>query len=122
MVFAGDELGFEGVDGEDSRRTMPWQDRDAFGTPTRDVYATLSAVRRQHPALRRGSLRWAHVSTDSVAFLREHPDGSVLVCVSRAGANLLDPHDVPLGELALGRQLFSVGAADEPRATIWTVS
>ncbi|MEP6813987.1 MAG: alpha-amylase family glycosyl hydrolase, partial [Marmoricola sp.] len=24
MVFAGDELGLEGVDGEDSRRTMPW--------------------------------------------------------------------------------------------------
>ena len=30
MVFAGDELGLEGAWGEDARRTMPWDDRDAW--------------------------------------------------------------------------------------------
>ncbi|MEP6816830.1 MAG: alpha-amylase family glycosyl hydrolase, partial [Marmoricola sp.] len=34
MVFAGDELGFEGTDGEDSRRTMPWDDQAAFTNRT----------------------------------------------------------------------------------------
>lgn len=120
MVFAGDELGLEGVDGEDSRRTMPWHDPAAFSTATRDVYASLAAVRREHPALRRGSLRWAHVGTDSVAYLREHPDGSVLVCVSRDGADPLDPRDVPLGGLRLGDELLTVGD-DGPRASVWTV-
>ncbi len=122
MVFAGDELGLQGVDGEDSRRTMPWHDPDAFTTLTSDVYAALAAVRTAQPALRHGSLRWTLVSADSVAFLREHPDGSVLVCVSRDGADVLEPEDVPLGHLRLGEQLFSVGAGDEPCARIWTVS
>ncbi len=118
MVFAGDELGLEGVDGEDSRRTMPWADPDAFATPTRDLYAALAAVRRDHPALRRGSLRWAHVDADSVAYLREHPDGSVLVCVSRDGPRPLDPAALPLD---LGDRLLAVGDDNGPRATIWRV-
>lgn len=122
MVFAGDELGLEGVNGEDSRRTMPWHDPSAFTTPTREVYAALAGIRSRHPALRRGSLRWAHVSADSVAFLREHPDGSVLVCVSRDGSRPLDPGEVPLDGPGLDELLFSVGEGDEPRATIWSVS
>ncbi len=121
MIFAGDELGLEGVNGEDSRRTMPWHDPAAFTTTTRDVYAALAAVRREQPALRRGSLRWAWVDTDSVAYLREHPDGSVLVCVSRDGSRPLDVTRVPLGSLRLGEQLFSVGGDTEPRAAVWTV-
>ncbi|MFL6171980.1 MAG: glycoside hydrolase family 13 protein, partial [Marmoricola sp.] len=72
MVFAGDELGLEGVDGEDSRRTMPWDDPTAFSTRTSTVYAALAKLRTDHVALRRGSLRWVHVGADEVAFLREH--------------------------------------------------
>ncbi len=118
MVFAGDELGLEGVDGEDSRRTMPWDDPAALDTPTRDLYAALAAVRRAHRALRRGSLRWARVEADSVAYLREHPDGSVLVCVSRDGRSPLDPTTLSVD---LGTQLLAVGADGGPQATIWQV-
>ena len=115
MVFAGDELGLEGVDGEDSRRTMPWQAREHWDTATMDLYAALARLRRDHVALRRGGLRWVRVAADDLAFLREHPGGSVLVQVSRTG----DPApDIPGVES--GEPLLTVGA-DGPRATIWQV-
>ena len=105
MVFAGDELGLEGTDGEDSRRTMPWDDLPAGLTETYRHYADL---RRAHVALRRGSLRWVHVGDDLLVYLREHPDGDVMVTLSRGGSPALelpDPYpDVP--------------AYDEPTATV----
>ena len=84
MLFAGDELGLEGVNGEDSRRPMPWADEHRWDIATLDTYAELSRVRRSHAALRRGGQRWAYVDDDTIAFVREHLDGSVLVVARRA--------------------------------------
>jgi alpha-glucosidase len=78
MVFAGDELGLTGVNGEDSRRPMPW------GSPTLGYYRDLLALRRASEALRRGGLRWAHVDADCLAYLRESPDERLLVFARRA--------------------------------------
>ncbi len=84
MVFAGDEIGLEGVLGEDSRRPMPWSERDTWDHETLGFYGALARLRREHVALRRGGLRWAYVDDDSLVFLREHPEGTVLVCARRA--------------------------------------
>ena len=73
MVFAGDEIGLEGVNGEDARRPMPWHRPEAWDHETLATYVALAAARRDHVALRRGGLRWAHVGDDTLAFLREHP-------------------------------------------------
>lgn len=81
MVFAGDELGLEGVNGEDARRPMPW---DSPAGPTLEVYAALARLRREHVGLRRGGLRWVHVDDDQLVFLREHPEESLLVAARRA--------------------------------------
>ncbi len=117
MVFAGDELGLEGVDGEDSRRTMPWDNPVALKTRTREVYAELAALRREHVALRRGSLRWVHVEADQVAFLREHQDETLLVSLSRNGAERSE-----LDGLSRGAELFAVGESGiAPRARVWLV-
>ncbi|HET9501068.1 MAG TPA: glycoside hydrolase family 13 protein [Marmoricola sp.] len=85
MVFAGDELGLEGTDGEDSRRTMPWAERAHWDTRTMAVYRRLADLRAGHPALRRGGLRWLRIEDDEVLFVREHPAGDVLVSVHRSG-------------------------------------
>lgn len=96
VVFAGDEVGLTGTNGEHARATMPWADRDrAAGGPaggsggrwdaaTLEVYRSLAAVRRASGALRDGGLRWAVVADDAVAFLRETPDERVLVVLARA--------------------------------------
>jgi alpha-glucosidase len=130
MVFAGDEIGLEGVTGEDARRTMPWHRRDEWDTRTLETYAALAALRRGHVALRRGGLRWAHTDADTIAFLREHPDGNVLVVARRSAG---DAFELPLGS---GRHLFgsepggmeldslnddrvTVPASDGPRLDVW---
>ena len=86
MIFAGDEIGLEGVNGEDSRRTMPWEHPEAWDTTTMTAYADLARLRHDHIALREGGLRWAYADADSIGFLREHPDETVLVTASRTGA------------------------------------
>ena len=100
MLFAGDEIGLEGVNGEDSRRTMPWDRPEQWDRTTLATYADLARLRRAHVALRRGGLRWAHVDADTIAFVREHPAGSVLVVARRAAGAAFD---LPL---AAARHLF----------------
>src|SRR3546814_8254208 len=99
MIFAGDEIGLEVVLGEDSRRPMPWSEAATWDTATLDFYGALAALRREHPALRDGSLRWAHVSDDALAFVREHPSGDVLVAVRRGAGPRSEEHTSELQSL-----------------------
>ena len=96
MVFAGDEIGATGRWGEDSRTPFPWNDPDAWDLPTLDAYRALLGVRRSSPALATGGLRWLHVGTDALAFVREHPDESVLVVAARHQAESIR---IPLSDL-----------------------
>jgi len=117
MVFAGDEIGLEGVNGEDSRRTMPWDDPVAFRTRTRTVYAELAALHRAHVALRRGGLRWVHVGAEKIGYLREHPDETLLVLLSRDGSSLPEVDGVARAEL-----LLTLGEGVAPKAQVWSVA
>ena len=82
-VFAGDEIGLTGVDGEHSRTPFPWLRTGEWDGPTLDAYRRWIALRRAHVALRRGGLRWVDVGDDSLTYLREHPDERLLVHVAR---------------------------------------
>ena len=84
MVFAGDEIGAEGTNGEHSRTTMPWDDGARWDSSTFELYRALLALRRSSAALRLGGLRWLDVGPDAVAFLRETREESVLVLAARA--------------------------------------
>ncbi len=90
VVFMGDELGLTGLDGEHSRTPMPWDRRPEWDEPTYAAYRAWVALRREHVALRRGGLRWVHVQDDSVTYLREHPEETLLVHVARADHPVVD--------------------------------
>lgn len=83
MVFMGDELGLTGLDGEHSRTPFPWTRRAEWDDATLEEYRRWIALRREHVALRHGGLRWLHVDDDSLTFVREHPEETVLVHVNR---------------------------------------
>ncbi|MDO8106138.1 glycoside hydrolase family 13 protein [Isoptericola sp. b441] len=109
-VFAGDELGLTGVNGEHSRTPFPWDRRAAWDAETLEAYLSWTALRRDHVALRRGGLRWLDVRPGSLTYLREHPEERLLVHVVR------DPDEavaIPLAALGLA-------GAGEPRTLAGT--
>ena len=89
MVFAGDELGLEGAWGEDARRTMPWDRPEAWDRVLLEDYRRLVALRRSSDALARGGIRYAHVSDDAIAYLRETPRERLL-CLATPGRRAAD--------------------------------
>jgi alpha-glucosidase len=99
MVFAGDEIGLEGEWGEDARRTMPWERPEAWDTSLLESYRRLIALRRGSDALARGGLRYAAVTTEAVAWLRETP-GERLLCLAARSSH--EPIRLPLAALGCG--------------------
>lgn len=96
MVFAGDEIGLEGDWGEDARRTMPWSRPETWDGPTLEAYRALVALRHSSAALAYGGMRYAHVSSDAIAYLRELPGERLLCLAARADH---DPVRLPLASL-----------------------
>jgi len=99
MVFAGDEIGVEGVGDPGTRQPFPWHRPQAWDRVTFDRYRELAALRRASHALRWGGLRWAHAQGDALAFLRESDRQRLLVLAARAGHG---PLRLPTGALGLG--------------------
>jgi alpha-glucosidase len=97
-LFAGDEIGLTGVDGEHARTPFPWDRPESWDAPTLEAYRSWIGLRREHVALRRGGLRWVHAGEDSMTFLREHPEERVLVHLARADH---PPLRLPLAALGL---------------------
>jgi alpha-glucosidase len=85
MLWAGDEIGQQGVNGEDGRRPFPWDDTGQWDTARLSTNRALFAARAGSEALRHGGLRWLTVSADAITFLREAPGETALVHAARAG-------------------------------------
>lgn len=111
LVFAGDEFGLKGYNGEDSRTPMPFNDPSRIVTDLRGHYAALAGVRSEHRALVDGGIRWLHAHGDVLVFVREHAEGSVLAVSSRAGFEL-DLQIEYIGDMSTGdlSAIYAVGA------------
>ncbi|MEV7972189.1 glycoside hydrolase family 13 protein [Cellulomonas sp. NPDC089187] len=88
VVFAGDEGGAVGTNGEHARVTMPWEQIAAGDGPDWDgdtfaLYQRLIALRAGHRALREGGLRWVLVEDDALGYLRETAEERLLILATR---------------------------------------
>lgn len=108
MVFAGDEIGLGGDWGEDARRTMPWSRPETWDAGALEGYRRLIGLRRTERALARGGMRYAHVSGDAIAYVRETRDEAVLCLATRAAS---EPIRVPLRALG-ARELETLAGED----------
>ena len=92
VIFAGDEFGLTGDDGEHSRTAIPWTEVDA-AADTIGLYRELIRLRRDHIALNDGGIRWLHASDDVLVYVREHAEESILVVAARADFDVALPFD-----------------------------
>ncbi|MEU7874361.1 glycoside hydrolase family 13 protein [Dactylosporangium sp. NPDC049140] len=118
MVFAGDEFGLTGTTGEASRTPMPWR----TGTSVLPWYGRLLALRRKHPSLRGGGLRFAHVDADAIAFWRETHDERLLILARRAPGAPVELAGVPEATNLYGGAAWTGSLpGDGPALQIWSV-
>ncbi len=83
VIWAGDEFGLDGWNGENSRTPLPWNNERPHDPSLIDMYAELAALRKANPALVSGSMRFLYASAEAVLFVREHKKQSVLVLATR---------------------------------------
>ncbi|PRB08807.1 glycoside hydrolase family 13 protein [Microbacterium sp. MYb64] len=133
VVFAGDEFGLTGVDGEASRTPIPWGTEEQPETAERiALYRDLVGLRRAHPALGTGGLRWLHVDDECLVFVRESESESVLVLAARGDVDIELPPGALTGtgaaEALIGDATFAVSeggavalAADGPVFAAWAL-
>jgi alpha-glucosidase len=87
---------------------MPWSRPETWDTLLLEEYRRLIALRRSSDALARGGIRYAHVSEDAIAYLRETGSERILCLASRA-----DHAPVRLPLAALGcRELETLYGSD----------
>ncbi|GAA2616239.1 maltodextrin glucosidase [Dactylosporangium fulvum] len=116
MLFAGDEFGLHGTNGELSRTPVPW------GASPLRWYGDLLALRRKHAALRNGGLRFAHVDADRIVFWRETADDRMLVLAARApGAPVPLPLPADATNLYGGASVPDALRGDGPTFQVWSV-
>jgi glycosidase len=80
-VYYGDEAGMEGFEDPFNRQTYPWGHEDS---ELLDWYRALGALRRDHPALRRGDIQYVAGQGQLLAFTRRVEEEEIL-CVFNAG-------------------------------------
>ncbi len=107
----GDEIGLEGDNAEQARRTMPWDD-STWDTETLAYYRQVLSVLRGSEALAHGGFRWIEIAGDALTFLRETPGERVLVRATRAAVECEVPAaalDLADAEVLLGSAPVSIG-------------
>jgi alpha-glucosidase len=101
---------------------MPWDRPETWDTTLLEAYRRLIALRRTSDALAHGSLRYAYVDDDVIAYLRETREERLLCLASRA------PHDpirLPFSSL---ETLYGDDAedgllpADGPSFHVWRIN
>ncbi|GAB4533771.1 MAG: glycoside hydrolase family 13 protein [Anaerolineales bacterium] len=80
-VYYGDEIGLPGESDPDCRRAFPWDAPETWQHALRAWVRRLIALRRDSVALRRGAYRLVLADDHRrlLAFVRQHPEESVLV-------------------------------------------
>jgi alpha-glucosidase len=121
MLYAGDEIGQQGENGEDGRRPFPWGRESDWSLATLDWVRSVFATRAVLPALRTGGLRWVGITDDALTFLREGREESVLVHTARGAGE-----QVQLPAAYFGRHLTGLPGtgdldADGDQITLPTV-
>ena len=90
VIWAGDEFGLDGSNGENSRTPLPWNGERPSDQSMIEVYANLADLRKKNIALVEGSMRFILASEEAVMFVREHKKQTLLVLATRDAVKDVD--------------------------------
>jgi len=98
VIWAGDEFGLDGFNGENSRTPLPWNNERPNDTAMIEVYASLSKLRSENSALVDGSLRFLYASKEALVYTRENGKQTLLMIASRGSDRKIRfAHDAVVG-------------------------
>jgi len=83
VIWAGDEFGLDGFNGENSRTPIPWNNERPNDKAMLKTYQELAAIRKANSALHDGSMRFIYASAEALVYVRENRKQSIVVLVSR---------------------------------------
>ena len=78
-IYYGDEIGMTGGHDPDNRRAFRWDCPETWDRDLLHDFQKMVALRRDRPALRRGSFSFLHAEGDASAFIRQLGGESVVV-------------------------------------------
>ena len=109
VIWAGDEFGLDGVNGENSRTPMPWNNERKHDPSMLPIYQQLTRLRKDNAALNEGSMRFIYASAEAIVYVREDSKQAVVVCVTRGtDQEILIPKDA-VPNLATATNIFGGG-------------
>ena len=97
-LYYGDEAGMEGHKEPFNRRPYPWGRED---WEFLQHYKRLGQLRKAHPALRLGDIRFYEAANKHLCFIRSCEEETLKIYCNRSA----DPWEVPAGKLLLGYNL-----------------
>ena len=109
LIWAGDEFGLDGFNGENSRTPLPWNNEREHDASMIEVYSKLAEIRTKNIALTEGSLRFLAVTDEAVLFVREHAKQNILVLAARTKTSKLTIPAAALEGLKAAELLFGSG-------------
>ena len=83
VIWAGDEFGLDGFNGEKSRTPLPWNNERKHDTSMLPIYQQLTKIRHENSALNEGSMRFIYASAEAVVYVREDSKQTIVVAVTR---------------------------------------
>lgn len=106
VIWAGDEFGLDGFNGENSRTPIPWNNERKHDKSMLPIYQQLTKLRKTNSALNDGSMRFIYASAEAIVYVRENSKQSVVVCVTRGTDDeILIPKDA-VPHLAKATNIF----------------
>lgn len=84
-IYYGDEVGLTGHHDPGGRGAFPWERPETWDRVLLEGFRSLAALRKSHPALRRGGYRHLGAAGDCYGFVREG-EGEALAVVVNAGS------------------------------------
>lgn len=85
-IYYGTEIGMEGGEDPDCRRTMEWNE-NKWNKELFNFYKSIIGLRKKHNALRRGSFKWIDINSNVIGYIRETKEEKIVVIINNNDKN-----------------------------------